>query len=479
MLIAYFRNIFQVRIYYGRFLFWAVFLISISLNIFRATTMYTAVWDEHTHLSYVQYLYEGIIPAEGYPLSSWAKEAFSCRPHALFGMMTSVPCGQIGPAYLYPTGGTSTSQGWPPIYYFLVSVMVRPLLLMTSDPMFASRLATSVIWSVGSALFAVATFRISKNIVGAYSVGLLLNAIPYFAYFSAFVSPHSMIPLFAALGLFIVMGNSAIFDQEQNVERSQNVFWRIRYLILFAIYSLVVAFSVPQGLALVVLFAFVLVLSPYRNQNQFARTKLFHILRNKVPEIITSVVSLLLFVLIFRFWAWQVIARKVIPPWEIDQSLANIDTPNPEYLSFLDQVSSRWWSFWPDAYNEGYPVSPLISFVEDTWSFIIPAAALAVLLYWSKPVLFRLVVLSIFISAPLISIAYDLVFQAGVPSRYGLSFSVVGLLGLANTKINKKISLIIVCLAAVTYLAAWFINPLYVEATSCYLPADSQQVLCP
>ena len=457
------------------------FIFALAINVFRATDFFTAVWDEHTHLSYVQYMFSGIIPAEGYPLNSWAKSAFSCHPHALFGVMTSVPCGQVGPAYLYPTGGTSTSQGWPPLYYFLVSVLMRPFLLF-SDPLFAARVATAFIWASGTAIIVFAVFKLRGNAIAAFTVALLLNSIPYFAYFSAFVSPHSMIPLLVGTGLLVVVG--FVRPESLKSENGNVLLDRIprtwMYLCLFVLFSMIVAFTVPQALSLVLIMAFVMVIiGPPKAQHLGVASSLRLKIILRLPVVAASLISAVTFLGIYKFWAWQVLARAKQTPWEIDKALANIDTPNPSYPDVLTQIFTRWFAFWPNAYSEGYPVAPAISFVEQTWSFILPAAALAVLMLWKRNSIFSFLILSLFIISPVISVAYDVIFQAGVPVRYGLTFSVVGLLAVANNKINKKVQLVLLAMALLTFVAAWMINPLYVESTSCYFSEANSVVLCP
>lgn len=457
------------------------FVFSLAINVFRATDFFTAVWDEHTHLSYVQYVFSGIIPAEGFPLNSWAKSAFSCHPHALYGVMTSVPCGQIGPAYLYPTGGTSTSQGWPPIYFFLVSVLMRPFLLV-ADPLFAARVATAIIWALGTAVIVFAVFKLRGNAIAAFTIGLLLNSIPYFAYFSAFVSPHSMIPLLIGTGILIVLG----FVRSENPKTSKQNFlfahishtWM--YLGLFLLFSTFVAFTIPQALSLVLVMAFVMIaLGPPPNLKSEVRYSLRSQIVHRLPAAIASILAFVAFFGIYKFWAWQVLARSQQFPWEIDKSLANIDTPNPSYPNIFIQIFTRWFAFWPNAYSEGYPVAPAISFVEQTWCFILPAAALAVLLFWKKFSTFSVLILGIFIISPIISIAFDVIFLAGVPARYGLTFSILGLFALANKNISKQVQFILLVFAVLTFFTAWQFNPLYVESTSCFFSETDSRVLCP
>ncbi len=99
-------------------------VVAIPLLI-RTRESQIAPWDELYHLSYVQYVYEGSIPKPGDALNTWSREVFSCRPVYPFGVMTFVPCGEIGEPLNYPEGGTNTAGYWPPIYYGVVALLVR------------------------------------------------------------------------------------------------------------------------------------------------------------------------------------------------------------------------------------------------------------------------------------------------------------------------------------------------------------------
>src|SRR4029077_5460427 len=123
----------------------------LALQFKRASTDNVSFYDEGSHLSYVQYVASGHIPHIGDTLNTWGREVYSCHSVFPVGVVTSVPCGEIGAPGAYPGGGTFTSAGWPPSFYAYAAVFVRVLGVVGVDPLYAARVAACLLLALGAA----------------------------------------------------------------------------------------------------------------------------------------------------------------------------------------------------------------------------------------------------------------------------------------------------------------------------------------
>lgn len=459
--------------------FVANFIMVFAMGITRALSPFTSPFDEHTHLSYVQYAFNWIIPAEGYQMNDWAKLAFSCHPHAIYGPMTTVPCGEIGPGALYPTGGTNTSQTWPPVYFFLVALFMRLPLLFNNDPLIAARIVTALFWALGSAWLAVLAWKVSGSKVVGISISLLLAALPTFFYYNASVSPHALNPLIVATFLFIslkvishIKGLNA--EKETNFFKSAIGIYKSKWPILFIVFGILVAFTIFQAIAVVCFMALFICIWIFTFKANRLTAKFAYLLSVSIMTLAT----LFIFVTVFSFWQWQMHERRIPFPAGVNVAGANSDPADPIYVSGLVRVFARLWSFWPQVFDPGFPVGKDVSAVTGVWIFILSGLSLAAVVIWNKKNWLSPYMLALLIAAPLCSIAYDYFFTTDVPVRYGLSFSIIGLLGLANTKISPLPRKVIFLIAVLTYVSAYMLNPTYIEATSCMLDNNSSLIVC-
>ena len=133
----------------------AVFLVDMTVLVRRALTSDVSLWDEGYHLSYLQYAHGWHVPRPGEEMNTWARELYTCNPVPPFGGVSTIPCGGDGPDGLYPDNGRNSAAGWPPIYYFVVANLMRPLLAFGVEPVTSGRLVSASIWAAGAALVAV------------------------------------------------------------------------------------------------------------------------------------------------------------------------------------------------------------------------------------------------------------------------------------------------------------------------------------
>ena len=141
-------------------------------------------------------------------MGSWSRQAFSCHPVYPFGIVTSVPCGENGPANAYPEGGGNTAAFWPPGYYFVAGLWVKVMSWTNVEPLALVRSFNAVIWALGCAAIAGATAALGARPLRALSVGLVLASLPLAAYHASFVGPHATQPLITAL-LILAWANMA------------------------------------------------------------------------------------------------------------------------------------------------------------------------------------------------------------------------------------------------------------------------------
>lgn len=454
------------------------FSIALLVTVFRAYTPFTSPFDEHTHLSYVQYAFQWIIPADGYPMNTWAKQAFSCHPHALFGKMTEIPCGQIGPGKFYPTGGTNTSQAWPPIYFFLVAIFMRIPLLWEADPLFSARLVTAFFWALGTTFIGFQIWKMTKNTMLGLTVVIALVALPTFFYYTSNVSPHSLNPLLIGSALFISNKAFAQYEKFRNktpIAFTQAVFESLKNKWIYAFIPMGIVFSltIPQSLSILGLFYLYLMIRIWSSKR---RTSIK--LANSSSLTAIVLLSIFIFTQLYLLWKWQVSARAIPISTEVDPSGANQDPPDPQYLSPLIRISNRWFSFWPDALHPGFPAGHDIDSVMQIWIFVLAGLSITAIVIWKKSGWLGPLMLALLITAPIFSIAYDYVFTTDVPGRYGLAFPLVGIFSLANSQISKIPRITLNALVVATYVSVFVLEPGYIGANMCHLNTTTNLIDC-
>jgi hypothetical protein len=456
-------------------------VIALGLAMTRVFYPWTSPFDEHTHLSYVQYAYSRIIPADGYQMNWWAKQAFSCHPHAMYGAMTPVPCGSLAPGRFYPTGGTNTSATWPPLYFMIVGVLMRIPMLWIHDPLYAARFITAILWSTGAAWLAFQSWKLTKVKTVGFTIAGLLVALPTFFYFTSNVSPHSLNTLLFASGLFI--STRIVSSLKARGTHSVSPTWRASWLItirtgwLYALIPLgfLCSIAIPQSLILVAVCTVFVVAWIFSEQGISWRVRT----TSAVTTITTGFAILLGELGFFRFWQWQLGARAISFASGVNTSGGNTDPADPTYSSFFDQAVARWWSFWPNGLNPGWPDHQYATVQVTLWTFILGGLSLCGVALWRRGDWLGPLMLTLLITAPLFSIAYDVFFSTDVPARYGMLFPIIGVLAVANRHFAKPFRIVLLVLTAGTYIwALWLENPFYFPAANCHLGAVTHLIYC-
>ena len=459
---------------------WVFFLtalfLGLALAIPRVFSEYTSPFDEHTHLSYVQYAYNWVIPAEGYEMLSWAKQAFSCHPHSMYGAMTSVPCGTIGVGANYPTGGTNTSQNWPPIYFFIVAIFMRIPALFIPDPLYSARLITAILWTLGTSWIGLQVFQLTKQKTLGILVAVSLVSLPTFYFYTSNVSPHSLNPLMFALAFWIC---NKFLNSLKQIESGNNKFitlvskniWLYVFLILGPIY----AFTVPQSLTIIgvcFLYTFINILlskKTWKRKEKFFAISLWTG---------TTFISVFFFTRIASWWSWLINFRKIPFPPGVNPAGANSDPADPAYSSLIVRIVKQWWSYWPNGIVPGWPAGQDVNTIITPWVYILVAFSLAALIFWNRNNWLSHLMLSVFIAAPLFAVAYDIYFSTAVPIRYAMGISIAGVISLGNENMSKPAKYALSAVVASTYLSAFILNNYFIDARTCHLDSISQLILC-
>lgn len=462
------------------FFFITAFGISFVLSLARALMPFTSPWDEHTHLSYLQYVYSWQIPAEGYPMNTWAKDAFSCYGHALYGKLTDVPCGEYGDGSEYPSGGTNTSQIWPPVYFVIVALFMRIPMMFGLDPLMSARIITVIIWSLGVAAIGVIALKKSKIVSLSLGIVALLVSLPSFFFYTSYVSPHSFNPLIVAAVIFIADKYINAANYTYNSVATHTGYNAFLYAILnkwgFALIglSVLVAFTIPQALTAFGFITFYVVLifalSKWRNNLRW-------LFSYSAATMVFGLLSASVFYVINKFWLWQMNFRSIPFTSEVDTSRASLDIPEVEYTSAFEQIASVWWNFWPNGLVPEAPAGPDGVALITPWLIILTALSVAALLFWNESQWLGPLMLSLFVTAPIFSVLYDFIFPTGVPIRYGLVFIIIGILSFANRSISNWPRRVLVILAALTYLSAFAMNYMFVYR-SCAVDEVTRLISC-
>ncbi len=383
----------------------------LALQFKRASTDNVSFYDEGSHLSYVQYVASGHIPHIGDTLNTWGREVYSC--HAVFpvGVVSSVPCGEIGAPGAYPEGGTFTSAGWPPLFYAYAAVFVRVLGVVGVDPLYAARVAACLLWAMGAAALVLVAVRFGANFGAAAAAGLVAGAIPFATLLGAYVTPYS-----AQLLLSVLLCGTVL-----NLMRDR-VTWRSG--------DIAVAVVLPPLAIMVVPHALVAVLIAYLALGMQWASRLFRDARPPRRALIV-LAGPVLALCAYKAWDAIVIARTTPFPASVNFS-AVTHFADPRGSSLITPLFTQWWHFWPNSLVGD-------SLVYGNWENVVGIGAVmlaaagvgAALLNERANPFARWLALGLIVGAPLGAWAFERTFAYPVPVRYGSSIIGVSLLVLA------------------------------------------------
>ena len=453
-------------------LFATLFALAFLLTAFHAFFPVTSAWDEHSHLSYVQYAFNWKIPREGDPLNTWAMAAFSCHPHEFFGAMTVIPCGEYGLPGDYPAS-LNTAAGWPPIYYFLTAILMRIPLVVITDPLFAARLTTAFLWSLGVAWLGIQIFQKTKKLALTVAFAMIAVSISAVIAFASYVSPHALNPLLVAAGLFVSdrLVKSLTGDAKPSKHRFVAILGNL-WAWSFVAFAIACALSIPQSMSVVLIFGLYVIVRLWQlaTPAYSVGAKLWF----------TAQLGVLAVVPVFAVtYVWQLIQRIRTAPELLagapDQSNA-VESAALTFHDIYGTFLARFWEFWPLSLRVEQPSGEFTIFIESFWLNLLLALSLGAVLFWKSRNWLSALMLALFVVAPVMSTVFDFIFPFIVPKRYSLGIVIIGLIALGAARVPGRVAKVLFGLAAVTYVLSYFLDPLKVDITQC--AGSGSQILC-
>jgi hypothetical protein len=400
----------------------AVFVIALVLLLRRSyLSDDISPFDEGSHLSYLQYVHGWYLPRTGDALGSWAEQAYACRLSYPYGEVTQVPCGVDGPSSAYPQGGQNTAAVWPPMYFIVVAQLMRPLLLIGMEPLLAGRTVSALFWALGSAALAYIVIRLSDDRLLGISAGVLGATMPAVWMLSSYVSPHSTVML-VGVGLLLLLLWGA---------RTARPTWHVALVSVGA--AVVTQLTLPHSIvALCAISVAAITLAWSRPPDRI--------------RLLTLALTLLgAGVLTFRGWA-RIVSLRAVGEGPIQPS-----TP-PEGLRVA--IIDNWSLFWPRALAE----IQFLSDVEGQIALLISYGSIALIGYWilsERASEQRSVALGVAIAAPVASVAFALLLDFWLPSRYGTSIFPLILVLLAIPAASRAVRTGAFLLAGVCAIASF------------------------
>jgi len=426
------------------------FLSTLVPLFLRSRVSLISPYDELYHLSYIQYAYEWSVPRPGNPLNTWSREIFDCFPVHPWGKVTGNECGVPGPISSYPEGGGSTAANWPPVYYFTIAFLLRPLSLFFSSPLFAARFAGVVIWSLGTQCLITQTSRIfikqNKNVFQQQpnfgnwkirlAISMLFGVLPLAYQHASFVSPYAFAPLAAAIALAAIRANQ-------------------RHSTL-AVTSGAIALMLPHALPIILASALTsMTLGQHSLPRSHADRQTISIFRT-VGQYSRQLVFCAAFFIAYRVWTFiQFSIRSSV--W--DENINQNAMTQYDKLSFnIATAQSRFWSFVPEGFWTHQFQDQLEHFYSYSWG-LVALICLGVSLS-SSPLNKRFgTLILIFSIGYSIFLASQLDFN--IPSRYGLVVLVTWIT-FALVQVGSRIQTVIFLAAVATYIQLFSHYPLSV-----------------
>lgn len=391
----------------------AVLVIDLILLVRRAFSSDISPFDEGYHLSYVQYAHEWTIPRSGDPMGSWSEQMYACHPTYPFGQVTGVPCGVDGPSADYPEGGVNTAAAWPPVYYFLVANLIRPLLVLGIEPVYSGRIGSALVWTAGCVLLSALVLRASAGHLLALCAGVLGAAMPASWVLSSFVTPHSTAMLVGALAIAFLVW---VYVSDHGV---------LTVLAASVAFGIGVQLILPQSvvaLSAVAVAAVSLVVSRSTRWRQLLAMAL------ALPA--TAVATYLV-------WGRVVAARSV------GEGLGQPGTPPEGWWAAL---RDNWAFFWP----RGLAEVQFLSGVESAVAALLMYGSVALMGHWllsTRATVQRALAVGLLVAAPVMSAAFAYLLDFDLPTRYGASAYALALYLLALDSPSRTVRW---CIAAIT-----------------------------
>jgi hypothetical protein len=227
------------------------------------------------------------------------------------------------------------------------------------------------------------------------------------------------------------------------------------WLAVAGSFGLLVGLTVPHSFPLLLVIGVFVFLGVVGSNNLRLTSKI----NWGFATILVSGLSLIGFLLAYRFWGWQLALRSVDYPADVNTAAMDIGVQG-SYPSRLEQVLSLWWEFWPQGLSNPWLQGTIAIFVENFWIFVLPALIITALATLGIQHWLTRISLGLVIAAPIASNLAFSTLQISLPERYGLVIVLLGLFGLANEKIGKVFRVVLLLAAIATYILSFFYNPL-------------------
>lgn len=401
----------------------AVLVVDLALLLRRAFSSDISPFDEGYHLSHIQYLHDWKLPRVGDPMSPWSEQMYACHPTYPFGQVTGIPCGVDGPSEGYPEGGQNTAAGWPPLYYLVAAQLMRPLLAVGLEPVYAARSVSAVLWALGCVCVASLIISVGSHRVLALSAGIIGAAMPAAWTLGSFVTPHSSAMLVGSLILTLFLWSVSL----------------PRSLPLVAMASVVVGVT-AQGVlphAIVAVAAVSLAALSLAWSHRVVRAQLLLMAGSLSVSALGT----------YLLWDRSVSIRTVTT---VSNGAAQPSTP-PEGV--WTAVRDNWALFWPRGLRE----APFIMGIEPQVALILAYGSVALAGHWllsreASPQ--RAIALGVVIGVPVTSAAFAYLLDFEVPTRYGASAYALLLFLLALRSTTRIVRGAVLALCLITALVS-------------------------
>lgn len=436
----------------------------------RATTNFTSAWDEHSHLSYVQYVYNFQLPASGYPMNTWGREAFACHPHHLYGSMALAACGENGPGTSYPTGGTNTAEGWPPLSYIVIANLARPFFLVVDDPLYASRGAVVVLWTLGMLALAALAVQRGMSKVQTVSWTLAVSALPGLGYFSSFVSPYSAVPILTAYAIWS-FGWLVTLAEDLKVERTWRFSAKSLAVLLFPTVSVL---TIPHSISVVI--AISVGISIFALQSLWRKKTKYR----AAFTLITAVLSA--FLSATAYFAYRVYNRfngSRVVPYPPDTLP---DTPPPAIEhdpDWIGQAVARAWNFFPNAIGSALPVPRALAFFSALLTALVVTVVVGSALGLLRSMDRGSLAIAVLTASPIGALIFYYTLSFEPPPRYGLPLAFLGFALLLTQPLAKRATTVLLILGLALTSSALVADPIYIEQPCWEVGPDGYLQQCP
>jgi hypothetical protein len=386
-------------------------------------------------------------------MNTWGREAFACHPHQLYGAMAQAACGENGPGTSYPTGGANTADGWPPLAYVVIANFARPFFIFVEDPLYTVRGAVVLTWSLGMVALAclAITFGIRRIQIVAWIAAV--TALPAIGYFSAFVTPYSLLPLLVACLLWSFKELHRLITQREKKTRRE-----ILQSVIAVSLVVLSTLAIPHAIAVVGALALGLTFEFLKSWSATRLKSWRQLLSDALLPPFLALGALVSFSVYRRLNA----LRSV--PYPSD-TRPDVGDPLPEReIDLIRDMTSVAWRFFPGGLRSELPVDQALSFLSDLAIFLVVTIIVASALNLLRRNQFGSLSLGVLIASPLAGtfFFYELGFET--PLRYGLPLALFAVALSVMVPLRKPALTALFVLSLLLTISALRADPIYIQS---------------